>query len=110
MKMTLTPSTLPFSRIFSKVWDNFWELHEAIFNVGIPYLQLEQDIETIVKVLQPGPLGIIEHKFTAEEIERAASTVRRAVENWRRTASIERNSPVLKDFIDTQAFSFRNPR
>ncbi|KAK4407048.1 hypothetical protein Sango_0285800 [Sesamum angolense] len=89
MKMTLTPSALPFSRIFR---------------------QLEQDVETIVKVLQPGPLGIIEHKFTAKEMERAASTVRRAVENWQRTAFIERNRRTLKDFIDVQTFSFRHPR
>ncbi|KAL2535327.1 Uncharacterized protein Fot_16718 [Forsythia ovata] len=62
--------------------------------------QLEQDMETVVKVLQPGPLGIIEHKFTAEEIHSANSTVKRAVENWRRNAYIEQNRPFMKDFID----------
>ncbi|XP_022899115.1 uncharacterized protein LOC111412422 [Olea europaea var. sylvestris] len=64
------------------------------------FRQLEKDMETVVKVLQPGPLGIIEHKFTVEEIHRANSTVRRAVENWRRSAYIEQNSPFMKDFID----------
>lgn len=57
-------------------------------------------METVVKVLQPGPLGIIEHKFTPEEIKMAYSTVETAVENWRRTAYIERNSSILKDFLD----------
>ncbi|XP_073135303.1 uncharacterized protein [Henckelia pumila] len=63
------------------------------------FRQLEQDMETVVKVLQPGPLGIIEHKFTAEEINKAKSIVNRAVENWRRNAYVERNSPFLRDFI-----------
>ncbi|KAK2990581.1 hypothetical protein RJ640_019861 [Escallonia rubra] len=60
--------------------------------------QLEQEMETVVKVLQPGPLGIIEHKFSAEEIHKAESTVKTAVENWRRNASIEQRSTVLKDY------------
>ncbi|PIN11183.1 hypothetical protein CDL12_16214 [Handroanthus impetiginosus] len=88
-KMPLSLSRLPFSRFFR---------------------QLEQDMETVVKVLQPGPLGIIEHKFTAEEINRAHSTVNRAVENWRRTAYIERNNPILKDFVDNKTPIFQNPR
>lgn len=46
-------------------------------------------METVVRVLQPGPLGIIEHKFSAEEMRRAQSTVCEAVNNWRRNTSIE---------------------
>lgn len=65
-------------------------------------------METVVKVLQPGPLGIVEHKFTDEEIKSANSTVKRAVENWRRTAYNERNNPIMKDFIDVRAFTFQN--
>ncbi|EPS73113.1 hypothetical protein M569_01649 [Genlisea aurea] len=65
--------------------------------------ELEQDLETVVKVMQPGPLGIIEHKFTADEINKARSTVDHAVETWRRAASVERNNPVLKDFIGGNA-------
>lgn len=57
-------------------------------------------METVVKVLQPGPLGITEHKFSAEEIAKANSTVKKAVENWKRNAIIERNRPLLKDFIN----------
>ncbi|KAJ0581837.1 hypothetical protein HanHA300_Chr04g0145671 [Helianthus annuus] len=57
-------------------------------------------METVVKVLQPGPLGIVEHKFSAEEIEKANATVKRAVENWKRIAIIERNRPILKDYIN----------
>lgn len=61
--------------------------------------QAEQEMETVVKVLQPGPLGIIEHKFSAEEIEKAKATVKSAVENWKRNAIIERNRPILKDYV-----------
>ncbi|KAM3326306.1 hypothetical protein P3S67_001432 [Capsicum chacoense] len=70
---------LPFSRLFR---------------------QLELDMETVVKVLQPGPLGIVEHKFSAEEIQKASDTVKQAVSNWRRHANTEKHSPIMKDFID----------
>nr|XP_043622330.1 uncharacterized protein LOC122593932 [Erigeron canadensis] len=63
------------------------------------FRQAEQQMETVVKVLQPGPLGIVEHKFSAEEIEKANATVKRAVLNWKRNAVIERNRPPLKDYI-----------
>ncbi|EXC34713.1 hypothetical protein L484_020486 [Morus notabilis] len=69
---------LPFSRLFR---------------------QLEQEVETVVNVLQPGPLGIIEHKFSAEEIRKASATVRMAVENWRRIAKLEESTGVLHDYI-----------
>lgn len=49
-------------------------------------------METVIRVLQPGPLGIIEHKFSAEEMRRAQSTVREAVNNWRRNTLIEKQS------------------
>lgn len=61
--------------------------------------QLEQEMETVVKVLQPGPLGIIEHKFSAKEIQEANATVRRAVENWQRNAKSEQYG-ILKDYIN----------
>lgn len=51
--------------------------------------QLEQEMETVINVLQPGPLGIVEHKFSSEEIREANATVKRAVENWRRNANLE---------------------
>ncbi|GMI98797.1 hypothetical protein like AT3G62920 [Hibiscus trionum] len=63
------------------------------------FRQLEQEMETVIKVLQPGALGIIEHKFSAEEIREANATVRRAVENWRRNAITELRNGVLKDYI-----------
>ncbi|KAL6978424.1 hypothetical protein U1Q18_020091 [Sarracenia purpurea var. burkii] len=53
------------------------------------FRQLEQEMETVIKVLQPGPLGIVEHKFSSEEIHEANDTVKRAVENWRRNANLE---------------------
>ncbi|TVU19106.1 hypothetical protein EJB05_35239, partial [Eragrostis curvula] len=53
--------------------------------------QMEQDVETVIHVLQPGPIGIVEHKFTDAEIMEARATVRRAVENWRRNWTLERN-------------------
>ncbi|KAK9055811.1 hypothetical protein SSX86_026896 [Deinandra increscens subsp. villosa] len=64
------------------------------------FRQVEQEMETVVKVFQPGPLGIVEHKFSAEEIEKANATVKRAVENWKRNAIIERNRPILKDYLN----------
>uniref|UniRef100_A0A2P2QG75 Uncharacterized protein n=1 Tax=Rhizophora mucronata TaxID=61149 RepID=A0A2P2QG75_RHIMU len=63
--------------------------------------QLEQEMETVVKVLQPGPLGMVEHKFSAEEIREANDNVRTAVENWRRNANLEQKNGVLNDYIDT---------
>ncbi|KAF5937283.1 hypothetical protein HYC85_024789 [Camellia sinensis] len=47
-------NSLPFSRLFR---------------------QLEQEMETVIKVLEPGPLGVVEHKFSAEEICEANATV-----------------------------------
>ena len=46
-------------------------------------------METVIRVLQPGPVGIVEHKFTDEEICKASATVKKAVENWRRRANSE---------------------
>ncbi|KAK8570200.1 hypothetical protein V6N13_002895 [Hibiscus sabdariffa] len=63
------------------------------------FRQLEQEMETVIKVLQPGTLGIFEHKFSAEEIREANSTVRRAVESWRRNAITEQRNGVLNDYI-----------
>lgn len=63
--------------------------------------QLEQEAETVVRVLQPGPLGIIEHKFSAEEINEANATVRQAVEAWRRSAELEKRNPFLRDYIES---------
>jgi hypothetical protein len=66
----------------------------------ILHRQLEQEMETVVKVLQPGPLGITEHKFSAEEIREANATVRKAVENWQRNAKLEQKNQVLKDYVN----------
>lgn len=48
-------------------------------------------METVIKVLQPGPLGVVEHKFSATEIQEAKGTVERAVANWRRNAALEKS-------------------
>ncbi|XP_028753370.1 uncharacterized protein LOC114712970 [Neltuma alba] len=61
--------------------------------------QFEQEMETVINVLQPGPLGIIEHKFSAKEISEAKATVHRAVANWKRNASLEERNIGLKDYI-----------
>ncbi|EMS58987.1 hypothetical protein TRIUR3_20216 [Triticum urartu] len=53
--------------------------------------QVERDVETVINVLQPGPIGIVEHKFTDAEIREAQVTVRSAVEKWRRNSALERN-------------------
>ncbi|KAF8080555.1 hypothetical protein N665_0935s0014 [Sinapis alba] len=53
------------------------------------FRQLEKEAETVINVLQPGPLGIIEHKFTAQEIRQAQATVCKAVENWPRHSKLD---------------------
>ncbi|KAL9253296.1 hypothetical protein AKJ16_DCAP05759 [Drosera capensis] len=65
------------------------------------FRKLQHDMETVVRALQPGPLGIVEHKFTAEEIQEANDIVQREVANWRRRASIEKRSNSLKDYIES---------
>ncbi|KAI4349616.1 hypothetical protein L6164_010182 [Bauhinia variegata] len=74
-----------------------------VFRSSLPFSglirQLEQEMETVIKVLQPGPLGIIEHKFSAQEIREANSTVLRAVANWRRNAILEERNSFIKDYI-----------
>ncbi|XP_042475503.1 uncharacterized protein LOC122057460 [Macadamia integrifolia] len=63
------------------------------------FRQMEQEMETVVKVLQPGPLGIVEHKFSAEEINKAKAIVEKAVKNWRRNAIMEKRAHILDDYI-----------
>lgn len=63
---------------------------------SICYRELEQDVEMVVKVLQPGRLGIVEHKFSAEEIQEAKTTVERSIENWRRIAALEKHGHVVR--------------
>ncbi|KAF4382892.1 hypothetical protein G4B88_021675 [Cannabis sativa] len=70
-----------------------------LFSFSKLFRQLEQEMETVVNVLQPGPLGIIEHKFSGEEIREASATVHRAVENWRRNAKLEPTAHILNDYI-----------
>ncbi|XP_078440533.1 zinc metalloproteinase aureolysin [Wolffia australiana] len=50
--------------------------------------KVEQDVETVINVLQPGPLGIIEHKFSASEVTEAKSLVDRAILNWKRNSAL----------------------
>ncbi|KAK7396854.1 hypothetical protein VNO78_18016 [Psophocarpus tetragonolobus] len=61
--------------------------------------QIEQEMETVIKVLKPGPLGIVEHKFSADEIRKANATVSKAVANWRANATLQDNNHILKDYI-----------
>ncbi|KAG9157966.1 hypothetical protein Leryth_000149 [Lithospermum erythrorhizon] len=56
-------------------------------------------METVFKVAKPGPLGVLENKFSAEEIAKAKSTASSAIENWQKNASIEKNYPTMKEFI-----------
>ncbi|XP_020684253.1 uncharacterized protein LOC110100883 [Dendrobium catenatum] len=51
--------------------------------------QLEHDVEAVINVLQPGPLGIIEHKFSAEEVRKAKAIAEQAIKNWKRNAYLE---------------------
>ncbi|XP_058210608.1 uncharacterized protein LOC131323011 isoform X1 [Rhododendron vialii] len=79
VSFTRLGNSLPFSRLFRY-------LHSSD---DILDRQLEQEMETVIAVLQPGPLGIVEHKFSSEEMREANATVKRAVENWRRNANLE---------------------
>ncbi|KAK1316925.1 hypothetical protein QJS10_CPA05g00485 [Acorus calamus] len=60
------------------------------FPISRLFRQFEQELETVINVLQPGPLGVVEHKFSEAEIVEARATVRRAVENWRRNTALEK--------------------
>ncbi|XP_020213748.1 uncharacterized protein LOC109797976 [Cajanus cajan] len=75
----------------------------AGFRSSLPFSalirQVEQEMETVIKVLQPGPLGIIEHKFSADEIRKANATVSKAVTNWVTNATLPHNNHILKDYI-----------
>jgi len=53
--------------------------------------QVEQDVETVIHVVQPGPVGIVEHKFTDAEILEARAILKKAVDNWRTNSTLERN-------------------
>ncbi|KAL8143082.1 hypothetical protein V2J09_016114 [Rumex salicifolius] len=64
------------------------------------FRKLEQDVETVIRVLQPGPLGIIEHKFNDDEIQEAHMAVKRAVISWQRRAKLEKRRNILKDYVD----------
>ncbi|KAL4190988.1 hypothetical protein AMTRI_Chr07g78580 [Amborella trichopoda] len=63
-----------------------------IFKTAASLRQLEQDMETVIKVLQPGPLGIVKHKFSDAEIHGAKVTIQKALENWQRNSHQERIS------------------
>ncbi|KAL1312633.1 hypothetical protein AAHE18_16G052200 [Arachis hypogaea] len=75
------------------------------FQSSLPFSGLirqhEQEVETVIKVLQLGsrPLGIIEHKFSAEEIRKANDTVSKTVANWRTNANLHPKNQLLKDYI-----------
>ncbi|KAL5060502.1 hypothetical protein RYX36_032106 [Vicia faba] len=79
------------------------KLSLAGFRSSLPFSglirQLEKDVETVIKVLQPGPLGITEHKFSTDEIRNANVTVAKAVANWRRNTILEDKNHILKDYI-----------
>ncbi|KAK1281193.1 hypothetical protein QJS04_geneDACA004798 [Acorus gramineus] len=62
------------------------------FPISRLFRQFEQEMETVINVLQPGPLGVVEHKFSEAEVVEARATVRRAVENWRRNTALEKAS------------------
>ncbi|KAF7152243.1 hypothetical protein RHSIM_Rhsim01G0281900 [Rhododendron simsii] len=79
VSFTRLGNSLPFSRLF-----RYMHSSDDILD-----RQLEQEMETVIAVLQPGPLGIVEHKFSSEEMREANATVKRAVENWRRNANLE---------------------
>ncbi|KAK4255779.1 hypothetical protein QN277_008732 [Acacia crassicarpa] len=75
----------------------------AGFRSSLPFSglirQFEQEMATLINVLQPGPLGIVEHRFSAKEISEAKATFHRAVANWEINASLDHRNIGLKDYI-----------
>lgn len=47
------------------------------------FKQWERDLGKVIEVLQPGPLGIVEHKFSDADISRAKDIARKAVQRWK---------------------------
>ncbi|CAM6103166.1 unnamed protein product [Calypogeia fissa] len=47
----------------------------------------ERELGTVIEVLRPGPLGIVEHKFSASELANARLVAARALEKWREEAA-----------------------
>lgn len=45
--------------------------------------QFERDLGKVIDVLQPGPLGIIEHKFSDAETAKARQNAESAVRRWK---------------------------
>eukprot|EP00249_Psilotum_nudum_P007220 c20407_g1_i1 orf=635-883(-) len=48
--------------------------------------QWEYEIEKVIDVLQPGPLGILVHKFSNAEIVKAQAAVIKALDRWQEQA------------------------
>jgi hypothetical protein len=46
----------------------------------------------VIDVLQPGPLGILEQKFSNEDISRAKTAVEEAVQTWKYNANCRKPS------------------
>ncbi|BBN09549.1 hypothetical protein MPTK1_4g20640 [Marchantia polymorpha subsp. ruderalis] len=51
----------------------------------------ERHVERVIEVLVPGPLGIVEHKFSHGELQSARAEVARAVERWKLGANRRSN-------------------
>ncbi|KAG6549241.1 hypothetical protein Mapa_009227 [Marchantia paleacea] len=43
----------------------------------------ERHVERVIEVLIPGPLGIVEHRFSHEELQSARAEAARATERWK---------------------------
>ncbi|KAI0518640.1 hypothetical protein KFK09_006076 [Dendrobium nobile] len=86
----------PRARIFKKLVVMFFPRLSLATNLPKLLRQLEHDVEAVINVLQPGPLGIIEHKFSAEEVRKAKATAEQAIKNWKRNASLENKNHFIK--------------
>ncbi|KAL0921945.1 hypothetical protein M5K25_005898 [Dendrobium thyrsiflorum] len=86
----------PRGRIFKKLVVMFFP--RLSFATNLPKLlrQLEHDVEAVINVLQPGPLGIIEHKFSAEEVRKAKATAEQAIKNWKMNVTLENKNHFIK--------------
>ncbi|KAJ7525226.1 hypothetical protein O6H91_17G043200 [Diphasiastrum complanatum] len=65
---------------------NIWRIASGV----VSYLRKrEREVEKVIEVLRPGPLGIVEQKFSEADITTARNAVVRACENWRNAARLK---------------------
>ncbi|CAK9238177.1 unnamed protein product [Sphagnum jensenii] len=57
---------------------------QGLMQLVISRLRIQQmlQVEKVVKVLKPGPVGVKEHKYSDGELKAARAVAEKAKENW----------------------------